>query len=129
MVRLSTIALALASCLPTVLSHPANGPRNSLFGCGTEPSDDFLAKAEELAAVEASRSSNSEEKVAAASNISLSANTLQIQTYFHVVAKSTALSDGYVPSTALAKQLAVMNDNYGMSNELSQTNVHILTLQ
>jgi len=120
MVRLSIVALALASCLPTVLSHPSTGPRHKLFGCATQPSDDFLAKAEELAGVEAGRASKSNEgktSTSAAANISLAAaDTLQIQTYFHVVAKSTALTDGYVSSSTLSKQLKVLNDNYGMSN-------------
>ena len=116
MLRASLIVLALASCLPTVLSHPANGPRNTLFGCGTEPSDDFLATVQEIAASETSRSLASEANVEMStySNVSKSVNTLRIQTYFHVVAKTKTIAGGYVPAASLAKQLKVMNADYGM---------------
>ena len=37
-----------------------------------------------------------------------------IDTYFHVVARSTALSGGYVPAAQLTNQLKIMNQHYGM---------------
>ena len=77
MVRLTTFAIALAAFLPIAFAHPANGPRNTLFGCGTEPSAEFLAKTEELAALEAN-TTQADFKIAAA------AATITIQTYFHV---------------------------------------------
>ena len=117
MLRASLIVLALASCLPTVLSHPANGPRNTLFGCGTEPSEDFLATVQGIAASETRRSlaaSEAKVEMSTYSNVSKSVNTLRIQTYFHVVAKTKTIAGGYVPAASLAKQLKVMNADYGM---------------
>jgi len=124
MVRVSIFMVALASCLSTVLSHPANGPRNTQFGCGTEPSAEFLAKAQELAGVEA---------LEVKSNLSITsrtlsprAATLKIKTYFNVVAKSTAPSDGWISSTILKQQLAVMNSDYGMSNPIQASLLYLI---
>jgi hypothetical protein len=108
MVRLSALVAAFAAFMPATLAHPANGPRNSLMGCGTEPSEAFLAKSAEMAALEAN-SSVAEFKASAA------AATITIQTYFHVVARSSAASGGYIPQSQLTQQLAVMNSNYGIS--------------
>jgi hypothetical protein len=105
MARFNSLIIALAALLPGVFSHPANGPRSTLMGCGTEPTAEFLAKTEEFAAMEAGNSTIQAQFKAAA--------TITIQTYFHVVAKSTAASGGYIPQSSLTQQLAVMNDNYG----------------
>ena len=107
MARFNSLIIALAALVPSAIAHPANGPRSNLMGCGTEPSAAFLAKSAEFAALEASNSSG-----VAAADFSAAA-TITIQTYFHVVAKSTAAAGGYIPKSSLTQQLAVMNDNYG----------------
>jgi hypothetical protein len=107
MVRLSTLVAALTAFMPATLAYPANGPCNSLMGCGTEPSAAFLAKSEEIAALEANSS------VAEFTSSAAVAATITIQTYFHVVARSSAASGGYIPQSQLTQQLAVMNSNYG----------------
>jgi hypothetical protein len=107
MVHFTSWALAFAACLPAVLAHPANGPRASQFGCGTAPTDDFVAKTKQLAALELN-SAGIHSKLAGNSSA-----TLTIDTYFHVVAKSTVVSGGYIPQASLTRQLAVMNENYG----------------
>jgi len=114
MVRACFITLALAACLSTTYAHPSNLPRNNKFGCGAEPSKQFLAETEKLAKIESSREGKVEVAAAAAGDN----GTLTIQTWFHVVAKSTSLSDGYVPESQLTDQLAVLNSNYGMSYSL-----------
>lgn len=107
MARFNSLIIALVAMFPSSFAHPANGPRSTLMGCGTEPSAAFLAKSAEFAALEASNSSR-----VAAADVSAAA-TITIQTYFHVVAQSTAASGGYIPQSSLTQQLAVMNDNYG----------------
>ena len=107
MARFNSLIMALVAMFPSSFAHPANGPRSTLMGCGTEPSAAFLAKSAEFAALEASNSSR-----VAAADVSAAA-TITIQTYFHVVAKSTAASGGYIPQSSLTQQLSVMNDNYG----------------
>lgn len=87
-----------------VIAHPANAPRAELFGCGVEPTADFLAATQEMAVAESNATLS-------AAKVSIAA-TITIQTYFHVVARSTAASDGYISASALTEQLAVMNDNY-----------------
>jgi hypothetical protein len=82
------------------------------MGCGTAPTAEFLAKAEELATLEANSTSKADFSIVAA------AATITIKTYFHVVAKSTAVSGGYIPQASLTKQLQVMNDNYGSSTRI-----------
>jgi hypothetical protein len=104
MVRFTLLAAATAALLPSVFAHPANGPRSSKMGCGTEPSAEFLAKSEEMAALETNSSTIADFSATA---------TITIQTYFHVVARSTAASGGYIPQSSLTQQLAVMNSNYG----------------
>ncbi len=108
MARFNFLALALATCFTTIAAHPHNAPRNTNFGCGVEPTADFLAQAAEFAAAEANVTDASEFASQAAA-----AATITIQTYFHVVARSTAASGGYVSQTQLTNQLAVMNSNYG----------------
>lgn len=107
MVRFTSWVLAFAACLPAATAHPANGPRSSTFGCGTEPSAEFIAKSEEFAALEANSSNTTANFRTAA--------TITVPVYFHVVAKSTAASDGYIPEASLTAQLDVMNSNYGNS--------------
>ncbi len=58
------------------------------FGCGTpEPSQDHVRISQEFAA--------QEKEFAASGNLTIAA-TINVDVYFHVVASSTAVSDGYV---------------------------------
>lgn len=113
MARFTLLALALASTilspLSTVLAHPTNGPRDTKFGCGVVPTPEFLATAKEMAAQEAA--SKSALGVLAA-DVSAAA-TINVNVYFHVVARSTAASGGYVTAAQIANQVTVMNNNYG----------------
>ena len=115
MARFTLLALALASTIlspmSTVLAHPTNGPRNTKFGCGVEPTAEFLAAAKEMAAQEAT-SKSALGSLVADGGVSAAA-TINVNVYFHVVAKSNAASDGYVTAAQIDKQLTVMNDNYG----------------
>lgn len=112
MARFTSLVLAFVAFLPAVLAHPTNGPRAVNFGCGTTPTDDFIRKTEHFAAQEAKEVGISSKF---AGNLSSAAIT--IDTYFHVVAISTAVNGGYVPQASLTKQLAVMNQNYGRLNK------------
>lgn len=115
MARYTFLALALASTilspLSTVLAHPTNGPRDTKFGCGVVPTAEFLAAAEEMAAEE-SVSKSALGALVSDGDISAAA-TINVNVYFHVVAKSTAASDGYVTAAQIDKQVTVLNDNYG----------------
>ncbi|KAK3681370.1 hypothetical protein B0T22DRAFT_388120 [Podospora appendiculata] len=74
------------------------------FGCGTAaPSKEHMAISKAFAEKEAA--------FAASGNFTTQA-TITIDVYFHVVAASTALTDGYVTDTMLTNQLAVMNSAY-----------------
>lgn len=114
MARFAFLALAFATCLSPIMAHPANGPRDTKFGCGVVPTAEFLATAKEMAAEEAA-SKSAIGSLAADGAISALA-TITVNVYFHVVARSTAASGGYVTAAQIAQQLAVMNDNYGEPN-------------
>jgi hypothetical protein len=105
-----TLLAALLAVVPSVFAHPANGPRATKFGCGTAPSPAFLAQAAKFEELEAANDNSSRISIA---DVSAARATITIQTYFHVVAKSTSLSGGYVPQSQLNSQIAVMNSNYG----------------
>ncbi|OBT57577.1 hypothetical protein VE04_02808 [Pseudogymnoascus sp. 24MN13] len=117
MARFTLLTLALASTilspLSTVLAHPTNGPRNTRLGCGVVPAPEFLATANEMAAQEAS-SKSALGALTAAGGVSAAA-TINVNVYFHVVAKSTAASGGYVTAAQIANQVTVMNNNYAAS--------------
>ncbi|KFY69747.1 hypothetical protein V501_08368 [Pseudogymnoascus sp. VKM F-4519 (FW-2642)] len=117
MARFTLLTLALASTilspLSTVLAHPTNGPRNTRLGCGVVPTPEFLATANEMAAQEAS-SKSALGALTAAGGVSAAA-TINVNVYFHVVAKSTAASGGYVTAAQIANQVTVMNNNYAAS--------------
>lgn len=111
MARFAFLALALATCLSPISAHPANGPRDTKFGCGVVPTAEFLAAAKDMAAEESASKSalgalNADGTVSAAA-------TITVKVYFHVVARSTAASGGYVTAAQIANQLTVMNNNYG----------------
>ncbi|KAK0629527.1 hypothetical protein B0T17DRAFT_589272 [Bombardia bombarda] len=78
------------------------------FACGTkEPTAEHKAIHKALAVKEA--------EFAASGNFSAQA-TINVDVYFHVVAASTSLSDGYVTDTMLTNQLNVMNQHYAPYN-------------
>lgn len=115
MARFTFLALALASTilspLSAVLAHPTNGPRDTKFGCGVVPTAEFLAAAKEMAAEEAV-SKTALGALTSDGTVSAAA-TINVNVYFHVVARSTAASGGYVTAAQIDKQVAVINDNYG----------------
>ncbi|KAH7400284.1 metalloprotease 1 precursor [Cadophora sp. MPI-SDFR-AT-0126] len=111
-----SILLALASALtPMVSAHPANGPRDTKFGCGVVPTAEFLAIAKDMAAEEAASKSALGVSALAADGAVSALATITVNVYFHVVARSTAASGGYVSASQITQQLAVMNDNYAAS--------------
>ncbi|KAK1777090.1 hypothetical protein QBC45DRAFT_417764 [Copromyces sp. CBS 386.78] len=74
------------------------------FNCGTDsPSRQHLQMTKELADKEAA--------FAAAGGMSAQA-TINVNVYFHVVAASTSLSDGYVSSTMISNQVSTLNTAY-----------------
>ncbi|CAJ2502048.1 Uu.00g049010.m01.CDS01 [Anthostomella pinea] len=94
----SSKVLALAALSATsALAAPSRGK----FGCGAEPTPELLAAAEQMAVQEA------------AGNTSFNAlATVEVDVYFHVVASSTAVADGYVADSSLTRQLSFMNSAY-----------------
>ena len=89
---------ALLLALTTPLAYAA--PQKGKFGCATEPTPEILAAAAQIAAQEQS-----------GSLVSVAAN-IEVDLYFHVVAASTSVADGYVTDKQLADQLTVMNKAY-----------------
>ncbi|KAF2834647.1 extracellular metalloprotease NCU07200 [Patellaria atrata CBS 101060] len=74
------------------------------FGCGTAPSEEYMSMLQGVATDEQDASSA---RVFAAAE-----DPVVIDTYFHVVAASTNLADGYVTDQQLADQIAVLNEEY-----------------
>jgi hypothetical protein len=104
----STLLTSLAA-LATVFAHPTTDvrARGKAPGCLTEPTPEFLAAAREMNVQELNGT------IARVSTADFSAAaTITVPVYFHVVAKSTSLSGGYIPTSQLTSQLQVMNDNY-----------------
>ncbi|KAB5530383.1 extracellular metalloprotease [Coniochaeta sp. 2T2.1] len=92
----------LLPALCAALASAAATPRP--FGCGThEPSAEHVKISQKFA--------TQEKEFAASGNFSIMA-TINVDVYFHVVASSTALSDGYVTDKMLTDQLAVLNSAY-----------------
>lgn len=92
--RLGAFLLALTA--PLTYAAPQKGK----FGCATEASPEILAAAAEIAAQESS-----------GSIVSVAA-TIEVDLYFHVVASSTSVADGYITDTQLSNQLSVMNSAF-----------------
>jgi hypothetical protein len=118
MVRLTAIAGALAS-IPLLFAHPQGGKvivgrdENGRGGCLTRPTEEFLSAAAGLAGGRGSSSfSTADFKALAAGDPTYD---IKIKMWFHVVAESTALEDGYIPDEQLYDQLDVVNENYGQS--------------
>jgi hypothetical protein len=104
------LLVGLAACLVPTLAHPTTGPRaidassHNAFNCGTEPSAEFLAVAEDFAIAEKNGTFAKADFKSAA--------TITVKTYVHVVAKSTASSGGYISASQITKQIAYMNSAY-----------------
>jgi len=97
------ILSVIAGVAALASAHPAGhtAARNE-FGCGTVPSQAFLEAAAKMQEKEAiSREGGNP-----------TAQAINVQTYFHVVAASTSLSDGYLTDKMLSDQLSVMNQLY-----------------
>ncbi|KAH9206411.1 metalloprotease [Leptodontidium sp. 2 PMI_412] len=106
MVRLTLLASLLAGAITTVYAHPQPRDESRQIGCGTEPPAEFLDAASQISAWEAEIGTN------ATRTDSARAATVTIDTYIHVVARSTALSGGYVPAAQLTNQISVLNEHY-----------------
>lgn len=120
MVSFTLLTAALAAFAPSVFAHPSTILERgaSKFGCAVEPTPDFLAASAAFAQLEATGDNSTSLNIAAASR----AAPIVINTYFHVVARSSALSGGYIPQSQLTQQLAVMNSNYGKPTRENDSN-------
>lgn len=113
MARLTFLAAALAVFTPA-FAHPTNAPRAKTMGCAVEPTAEFLATAAKFAELEAAGDNSTEINISSA-RVAAAAATITVDVYFHVVAKSTSLSGGYIPQSQLDAQFKVMNDEYAPS--------------
>ncbi|KFX94790.1 hypothetical protein O988_06133 [Pseudogymnoascus sp. VKM F-3808] len=86
---------------------PSPAPSSPLLPSPTPPT----APATQSAAAEAESKSA---LGAFAADVSAAA-TINVNVYFHVVARSNSASDGYVSATQIDNQVKVMNDNYAAS--------------
>jgi hypothetical protein len=110
MVRLTVLTGALAS-IPLLLAHPHADiivGRDEHGGCETRPTEAFLAAAAAFAG-----KSDFSAKSLRAVEAGDPTYDIKVKTWFHVVAASKALEDGYLPEDQLAAQLDVMNENFG----------------
>jgi hypothetical protein len=81
-------ATILSALLATTASAAVAGAKAKVFNCGTkEPSAEHIQISQHFAA--------QEKEFAASGNFSIAA-TISVDVYFHVVASSTAVADGYV---------------------------------
>ncbi|KAK3352121.1 hypothetical protein B0H65DRAFT_144868 [Neurospora tetraspora] len=98
--------LLAAAAAPAALGAAVNTIKP--FNCGTDsPSRQHIQMTKELAEKEAA--------FAAAGGMSAQA-TINVNVYFHVVAASTSLSDGYVTSTMINNQVSTLNTAYAPHN-------------
>ncbi|OBR06816.1 Metalloprotease [Colletotrichum higginsianum IMI 349063] len=109
----------LLAVLAAVASAAVTGERGRL-GCGThEPTPEQIEIAKQLAEQEAAaaNATSGEFSLAAAA-------TINVNTYFHVVASSQTVANGYITDKMLSDQLAVMNRDFaphGIAFNLVQT--------
>ncbi|KAL2158250.1 hypothetical protein VTH06DRAFT_4570 [Thermothelomyces fergusii] len=105
--RFTPIALAAAAvhgvvAAPQRETRPA--PSSGTFACGApEPDAEHIRISQQFAAQEA--------ELLASGNLTTQA-TISVDVYFHVVARSTSLSGGYIPDSQLSAQLQVLNQAY-----------------
>ncbi|KAI8217320.1 metalloprotease [Colletotrichum sp. SAR 10_86] len=94
----------------------ATGCQAQSFGCGTkEPSAEHMEMSKRLAELERDKT---------ASGFSGLDDDIKVPTYFHVVAASDKVADGYLTEKILSDQLAVMNSDfapYQVSFDLIET--------
>lgn len=112
MVRLNIFAAVLGAV--SVQALPNGMEARSVAhpdGCGALAPTGFEQVASAFASFEAAERFSAN----ASSLAERQTATITIDTYFHVVARSTALSGGYVPAAQLTRQLAIMNEHYGKS--------------
>lgn len=121
MVCFTTLA-AFAATLPLVFSHPSAHivqSREERGGCGTVTNDEVIADLVALnPATDADYSELAGFRAQAFRSSSAAAQEypwgpLKIKTWFHVIATSEKLEDGWIPKEQLDAQLAVLNDNFG----------------
>ncbi|KAK0720985.1 hypothetical protein B0H67DRAFT_484247 [Lasiosphaeris hirsuta] len=81
------------------------------FGCGTrEPTAAQIKITEKLAAYEEAAGLNNPSSFMARQAVNA---TINVDVYFHVVAASTALTDGYLTTKMVADQFKVLQDTFG----------------
>ncbi|KAK4235206.1 metalloprotease MEP1-like protein [Achaetomium macrosporum] len=101
--RFTPFALAAAAA-HNAFAAPSLRPAERPFSCGApEPDAEHIKISQKFAAQEAA--------ALAAGNFSIQAVTT-VDVYFHVVASSTSLSDGYVTDAMLQAQLNTLNTAY-----------------
>lgn len=77
------------------------------LGCGTpEPTAEQLQLSQAFAVVEAEQANGN------SSSLLMAGPAITVDVYFHVVASSTSVADGYVTDKQLADQFAVLNSNF-----------------
>ncbi|GKT56254.1 metalloprotease 1 [Colletotrichum tofieldiae] len=107
----------LIAALAAMASAAVTGERGR-FGCGThDPSPEHIEISKKLAEEEAANATSGNFRLAAAA-------TINVPTYFHVVASSQTVANGYITDKMLSDQLAVMNQDFaphGISFNLVQT--------
>jgi hypothetical protein len=94
----STLSLvSAAACLSVAAAHPqTRGAR-----CGALPSESFMEKSAKMAIEESQGLMNN-----------LDQDSIEVDTYFHVVAASENEADGWITDKMLADQLDVLNESY-----------------
>ncbi|KAK1968612.1 extracellular metalloprotease [Colletotrichum sublineola] len=107
----------LVTALAAVASAAVAGDRGG-FGCGThDPTPEHIEISKKLAEEEALNATLGNFGVAAAA-------TITVPTYFHVVASSQSVANGYITDKMVNDQLAVMNEDFaphGISFNLVET--------
>ncbi|KAK5659995.1 hypothetical protein OQA88_13461 [Cercophora sp. LCS_1] len=111
---LATAAIMVPAALGAVAEVR---PRNRGFGCGThEPTPEQLAETQEIAVMEAAQGPLEARQ------------TVNVEVYFHILASSTSVADGYLTSTMVANQFKVLQDTFaphGFTFTLKGTNYTI----
>lgn len=123
MVRLASFA-ALAASASLVAAVPGTllFPRQERgFECGTQTTAEDIKNFEEIAAL-GSYEGNEALKIASRAILTRQApvypwGKITIDTWFHVIAESTNITDGYIPQEQLDAQIAVFNRDFGKSPE------------
>lgn len=96
--RFSILVAAMAAIAPA-MAHPTNAPRQeTAFGCGVEPSAEFLAIAEDIAVAEGNGTLSS-----------VRAAAFNVQTYIHVVSASASEA---ITQSQVNRQITEMNANF-----------------